>query len=155
MAALAPGADIQAPGVYYLVPLPMSPANATLLDAAVTAAVDGDQVCELIWDGPRSLGAGFEIARRLQAEGDAEGPGWAERVQVVRSRDLAEGHARTLQQNLIKAEAAILGLTPPRGRGRRLFRDEASLHRAIAAVGERCGVGELLEADVRLDPEAA
>ena len=28
-------------------------------------------------------------------------PGWAERVQVVRSRDLAEGHARTLQQNLM------------------------------------------------------
>ena len=54
-------------------------------------------------------------------------PDWAERVQVVRSRDLAEGHARTLEQNLAKAEAAALALTPPRGRGRRRFRDEASL----------------------------
>jgi transposase len=155
MAALETRSDIQDHGDYYLVPLPLSPGNATLLDGAVTAAVDGDQVCELIWDGRRLLGAGFEIARRVQAEGDEEGPGWAERILVVRSRDLAEGHARTLEQNLIKAEAAIHNLTPPQGRGRRLFRDEASLRRAIEAVGERCGVGGLLEADVRLDVEAA
>src|SRR5512135_3556221 len=85
----------------YLVPLPLSPGNAALLDQAVTAAVEGDQVCELIWDGPRLLGAGYELSRRVQADGDAEGPDWAERVQVVRSRDLAEGHARTLEQNLV------------------------------------------------------
>jgi transposase len=155
MAALGTRADIQGHGDYYLVPLPLSPANAALLERAVTAAVDGDQVCELVWDGPRLLGAGYEITRRVQAEGDAEGPEWAERVQVVRSRDLAEGHARTLEQGLTKAEVAILGLTPPRGRGRRLFRDEVSLRRAIALAGERCGVDGLLEADVRQDPEAA
>src|SRR3954469_13746145 len=155
MAALGTRADIQGHGDYYLVPLPLGPANATLLDRAVTAAVDGDQVCELIWDGPRLLGAGYEIAPRVRAEGDAEGPEWAERVQVVRSRDLAEGHARTLEQGLARAEVAILGLTPPRGRGRRLFRDEVSLRRAIAVAGERCGVDGLLEADVRQDPEAA
>jgi transposase len=155
MAALGTRADIQGHGDYYLVPLPLAPANAELLDRAVTAAVDGDQVCELIWDGPKLLGAGYEITRRVQAEGDAEGPEWAERVQVVRSRDLAEGHARTLEQGLTRAEAAILGLTPPRGRGRRLFRDEASLRGAIAQVGERCGVDGLLETDVRQDPEAA
>jgi transposase len=155
MAALGTRADIQGHGDYYLVPLPLGPANATLLDRAVTAAVDGDQVCQLIWDGPRLLGAGYEVTRRVQAEGDAAGPGWAERVQVVRSHDLAEGHARALERGLIKAEAAILGLTPPRGRGRRLFRDEASLRGAIARVEERCGVDGLLEADVRHDPEAA
>jgi hypothetical protein len=116
--------------------------------------VDRDQVCELIWDCPRLLGAGYEITRRVQTAGDAAGPEWAERVLVVRSRDLAEGHARTLELGLTKAEAAILGLTPPRWRGRRRFRDEASLRGAIARVGERCRV-DGLEADVRWDPVAA
>ena len=121
----------------------------------MTAAVEGDQVCELIWDGPRLLGAGYEVSRRVQADGDAAGPDWAERVQVVRSRELAEGHARTLEQSLVKAEAAALGLTPPRGRGRRLFRDEAALRQALAKVWEQLGVTGLLEAEVRQDPEAS
>jgi transposase len=155
MAALQTRADLQHHGDYYLVPLPLSPGNAALLDRAVTAAVDGDQVCELIWDGPRLLGAGYESSRRVQADGDAEGRDWAERVQVVRSRDLAEGHARTLEQNLVKAEAAALGLTPPRGRGRRLFCDEAALQQALAKVWEQFGVPGLLEAEVRQDHEAA
>ena len=155
MAALETRADLQRQGDYYLVPLPLSPGNVALLDRAVTAAVEGDQVCELIWDGPRLLGAGYEVSRRVQADGDAEGPGWAERVQVVRSRELAEGHARTLEQSLVKAEAAALGLTPPRGRGRRLFRDEAALRQALAKVWEQLGVTGLLEAEVRQDPEAS
>jgi transposase len=155
MAALETRADLQRHDDYYLVPLPLSPGNAALLDQAVTAAVEGEQVCELIWDGPRLLGAGYEWSRRVQADGDAEGPDWAERLLVVRSRDLAEGHARTLEQNLVKAEAAALGLTPPRGRGRRLFRDGGALQQALAKVWEHFGVTGLLEAEVRQDPEAA
>ena len=155
MAALETRADLQDHGDYYLVPLPLSPGNAALLDQAVTAAVEGDQVCQLIWDGPRLLGAGYEVSRPVQAEDDAEGSGWTERVQVVRSRDLAEGHARTLEQNLVKAEAAAVGLTPPRGRGRRLFRDEGALQQALAKVWEQFKVTGLLEAEVRQDPEAA
>jgi transposase len=155
MAALETRADLQHHGDYYLVPLPLSPSNAALLDRAVTSAVEGDQVCELLWDGPRLLGAGYEVSRQLRADGDAEGPDWAERLQVVRSRDLAEGHARTLEQNLIKAAAAAFGLTPPRGRGRRLFRDEGALQQALAKVWEQFGVTGLMEAEVRQDPEAA
>lgn len=155
MAALETRADLQRHDDYYLVPLPLSPGNAALLDQAVTAAVEGEQVCELIWDGPRLLGAGYELSRRVQADGDAEGPDWAERLLVVRSQDLAEGHARTLEQNLVKAEAAALGLTPPRGRGRRLFRDGGALQQALAKVWEHFGVTGLLEAEVRQDPEAA
>src|SRR4051794_7395486 len=127
MAVLEARADLQHHGDYYLVPLPLSPSNAARLERAVTSAVEGDQVRELIRDGPRLLGAGYEVSRRVQADGDAAGPDWAERLQVVRSRDLAEGHARALEQDLVKAEAAALRLTPPRGRGRRLFRDAATL----------------------------
>jgi transposase len=58
MAALETRADLQRQGDYYLVPLPLSPGNVALLERAVTAAVEGDRVCELIWDGPRLLGAG-------------------------------------------------------------------------------------------------
>jgi hypothetical protein len=113
MAALETRADLQHHGDYHRVPLPLSPSNAAPLDQAVTAAVEGEPVCELIRDGPRLPGAGHEWSRRVQADGDAEGPGWAERLLVVRSRDLAAGHARTPEQNLVKAEAAALGLTLP------------------------------------------
>jgi transposase len=47
MAALETRADLQRHDDYYLVPLPLSPGNAALLDRAVTAAVEGDQPCEL------------------------------------------------------------------------------------------------------------
>jgi transposase len=155
MAALETRADLQAQGDFYLVPLPLSSGNEILLDQAVTAAVEGQQVCELIWDEERLLGAGYELLRRVQAGDEADSPSWVERVQGVRSRDLAEGHARTLEQNLTKAEAEAIRLTPPRGRGRRLFRDETSLRSAIAKVWEQRGVPGLLEAEVRQDPEAA
>jgi len=155
MAALETRADRQHHGDSYLVPLPLSPGNAALLGRAVTAAVAGDQVCELIRDGPRLLGAGYEVPRRVQADGDAAGPDWAERLLVVRSRDLAEGPARTLEQNRIQAEAAARGLTPPRGRGRRLFRDAVALQQALAKTWERFGATGLLEAEVRQDAEAA
>ena len=56
----------------------------------VAAAVDGDQVCELIWDGPRLLGAGYEIARRVQAEGETEGPEWAERARTAAAEILKQ-----------------------------------------------------------------
>jgi transposase len=155
MAALETRADLQGHGDFYLVPLPLSSGNEALLEQAVTAAIEGDQVCELIWDGRRLLGAGYEFLRRVQAGGDAEDPSWVERIQVVRSRELAEGHARTLELNLTKAEAVAVRLTPPRGRGRRLFRDEASLRQAIARVWEQFGVTGLLEAEVRRDLDAA
>jgi transposase len=156
MAARETRADLQHHGDYYLVALPLSPSNAALLERAVASAVEGDQVCELIWDGPRLLGAGYEVSRRLQAgDGEEAGPDWVERLQVVRSRDLAAGPARTLEQNLVKAEVAALGLTPPRGRGRRLFRDAATLQQALAKVWERFGVTGLMEAEVRQDTDAA
>jgi transposase len=155
MAALETRADLQGQGDFYLVPLPLSSGNEVLLEQAVTAAVEGEQVCALIWDGGRLLGAGYELLRRVQAGDDADSPIWDERVQVVRSRELAEGHARTLEQNLTKAEAEAMRLTPPRGRGRRLFRDATSLRLAIAKVWEQRGVTGLLEAEVRQDPEAA
>jgi transposase len=154
MAALETRADLQGHDDFYLVPLPLSPGNAALLDQAVTAVTEGDQVCELIWDGPRLLGAGYEVSRRVRAD-DAASPDWAERLLVVRSRDLAEGHARTLEQNLVKAEVAARGLTPPRGRGRRLLRTEVALQQALAKVWEHFGVAGLLEVEGRQDPEAA
>ena len=75
MAALETRADLQRHGDYYLVPLPLSPGNAALLDRAVTAAVEGDQVCELIWDGPRLLGAGYEIVAAGPGRRRRGGPG--------------------------------------------------------------------------------
>src|SRR4051795_13403296 len=86
--------------------------------------------------GGARAGGGAGGGRRGRAGGDAAGRDGAERVRVVRSRELAEGHARTPEQNPVKAEAAALRLTPPRGRGRRLFGDEAALRQALAEVWE-------------------
>src|SRR5262249_15995534 len=59
---------------------------------------------------------------------------WIERVQVIRSEAAAESQAAALERRLERAEAAVRGLTPPPGPGRRQFTAGWELERAVAAV---------------------
>lgn len=143
MAALATRADIAAHDDLYLVALPLTGATRTEVDAWIDAVVDGAQAVTLIWDGTRLLGAGYEVARVLEAKVAEQRVRWTE-VQVVRSRELAQAQARHLQQRLDKAEAALRALTPAPGRGQRQYRDEAVLQAAVTQLVERYGVTDLL-----------
>lgn len=144
MAALATRAEIVAHGDYYLVPLPRTGETAAQVENWVTALVDGAQEATLLWDGERLLGAGYECERPLSAMVDGHPVHWTERVQVIRSRALAQRQQVTLAKHLVAAEAEVLALTPAPGRGKRQMRDEAALRAAIARVLERHDVAGLL-----------
>jgi len=112
----------------------------------VTAIVDGPQEATLLWAGEHLLGAGYEFARPLTAVVNGQRGCWTERVQVVRSRALAQRQEATLEKHLVAAEAALSALTPAPGRGKRQIRDEAAMQTAVAAVLERYEVAGLLTA---------
>jgi transposase len=144
MAALATRAEITAHHDWYLVPLPLTGETAGQVEPWVTAVVEGAQEATLVWAGERLLGAGYEFERPLRAIVDGQPVDWTERVQVVRSRDLARRQAATLEKHLAAAGAALWAVTPAPGRGKRQLRDEAALQAAIAGVVARHDVAGLL-----------
>ena len=164
MAALATRAEIVAHGDYYLTVLPLTGQTRAEFDTWVARAVHGGdpslgsgqalESVELLWDGERLLGAGYEFERQLTAEVERQTVEWTERVQVVRSRDLALQQAKQLTERLSKAEAALLALTPEPGRGKRQCHDEAALRTAIAEVEAQYRVKGLLQVTWRREEES-
>jgi transposase len=153
MAALATRADLVAHGDYYLVPLPVSGETKDLRDRGITAVTEGDQVAQLLWDGERLLGGGYEWERSLSAVVGDRTVTWTERVQLIRSRSLAQAQDTALEQRLQQAEVALGLLTPPPGRGKRSFDEAATLEATIAAILERHEVTGLLQVRWRRDEE--
>jgi len=141
MAALATRADIVRHEDYYLTVLPRTGENKQVIDAGIAAVVEGDQPATLLFEPPdrpgerpRLLGYGYERERTLVAAVDGERVEWQERLQVIRSVALARSQQAALETRLGKAEAALWALTPPRGRGKRQFQEEAALVRAVEEV---------------------
>jgi transposase len=156
MAALATRAELVAHGDYYLMPLPLTGQTRVEFGAWVGRAVEsgGLESVELLWDGERLLGAGYEFERQLEADVVGQRVEWAERVQVLRSRDLAMQQAEQLSERLSKAEAALLALTPAPGRGKRQYREEAALRAAMAEVEARYRVIGLLRVTWQREEES-
>src|SRR5437868_4011225 len=69
---------------------------------------------------------------------------WQERVLVVRSHAYAQTQRPHLEERLDKAQAALLALTPPVGRGKRQITEEAALQSAASSVLVKHGVAGLL-----------
>lgn len=82
--------------------------------------------------------------RRQQAEQGPERLRWHERLLVVRSEAFAAAARRGFQHRLHKAQAALTGLTPAPGRGRRQFTDEALLREAVQDILRRYEVEGML-----------
>lgn len=144
MAALRTRAEIAAHQDYYVVPLPLTGETAAQLETWVGAVVDGGQEVELLWDGERLVGAGYEFERPLSATVDGQEVQWTERVQVVRSGALAKRQQATLDKHLAAAEKELWALTPSPARGKRQIRQEAALKAAIASVMAHHEVAGLL-----------
>ena len=81
-------------------------------------------------DGEQVVAQGYEV-RRTCVSGEHS---WQERVLVVRSLAYADTQRRHLEERLAKAQAALLALTPPVGRGKRQITEEAALQSAVEAV---------------------
>lgn len=144
MAALATRADMVVHGDYYLASLPLSGEVAEAVKDWIGAVVEGEQAATLIWAGDRLLGGGYEFERRVKSQVNGREVEWTERVQVVRSLSLAEQESEQLEQRLARAEAALVALTPPPGRGKRQYRAEEALQTAVTGILERYGVTGLL-----------
>jgi transposase len=144
MAALSTRAELAAQGDDSGLPLPLTGETAAPFERWVDAIVDGPQAATLLWDEGRLLGAGYEFARPLSATVAGQPVPWTERVQVVRSLELARQQQATLEKHLVAAEVELRALTPAPGRGTRQIREEAALQVAIASVLAQHHVAGLL-----------
>jgi transposase len=159
MGAIETRAVIAHGGDLYLVPLPRTGGIPDLLAEQIDKVVAGKVKTHSIYlpkdlptdpdkdpDPELAIAKGFEIIRQQKATvGDGTVVTWQERLLIIRSTALAQAQARNLDKRLSKAEAGILALTPPPGRGKRRFDDPVTLQQAVDAILTRYKVTGLLE----------
>jgi transposase len=147
LAAIETRAEIAADGDFYLTRLPSTGEVAAQFPAWVEAALTGDAVAKMVEiPGEEGLIArGYELQREQTASVGETAHTWIERVQIIRSETAAESQAAALERRLEKAEAAVRGLTPPPGPGRRQFTTGWELERAVADVLVEHDIEGLLE----------
>jgi transposase len=147
MAALETRAEIAAREDFYLTRLPLTGEVAAQFAAWVEAALTGEaatRVVEIRREEGR-IAKGYEFERTQSAVVEGTEHTWRERVQILRSEAAAASQAAALERRLEAAEAAVRGLTPPPGPGRRQFTVGWELERAVAAVLAEHDVAGLLE----------
>jgi transposase len=144
MAALATRAELCAEGDYYLMPLPMTGHTQKQFDHWLDQLLSGKAKTQELWHDKEFLGNGWEFTRLLKARVNGKPISWQERVQLIHSPALAKRKQANLQERLLRAEQSVRALTPPVGRGKKQFRDEASLLASVRAILERCAVTGLL-----------
>ncbi len=149
MSALATRAELVAEKDYYLMPLPRTGDNAREIEGWVAEAALGKQplqkLTRLDEKGKKVVFAhAYERQRPQRSPVGGKTVAWTERVQVIRSLELAQRQARQLEERLGEAAAALRKLTPPVGRGHKQYREEEALRAAVAAVQEAHGVAGLL-----------
>jgi transposase len=171
MGAIETRATIAAGGDWYLVSLAMVGETPTLLDslldhldASLPAPLD-DSLRQAGWgettkvyrpeDQPSDLeqdpdpecaiAEGFETSIQRSAVLSGQPIIWTERVFCVKSFTYALAQRTGLNNRLEQAEAALRALTPPPGRGRKQYTDEATLMAAIDQILKRLRVEELLD----------
>ena len=142
MSALATRAHLVAHEQYYLTPLALVGETAQQMPHWIeTGVAQGHALTEVPSDDEQQvLAQGYEVSRACVCEGLT----WQERVLVVRSHAYAETQRRHLEERLDNAQAALLALTPPVGRGKRQITEEAELQRAAEAVLVKHRVVDLL-----------
>jgi transposase len=147
MAALETRAEIAAAGDFYLTRLPLTGEVTAQFTAWVEAALTGAAAAQLveIRREDELIAVGYEFERSRSAVVNQAIHTWTERVQILRSESLAQSQAAALERRLEKAEAALLGLTPPPGPGRTQFTTGWELERAVTAALAEHQVEGLLE----------
>lgn len=159
MAARQTRAEIAAGQDYYLMPLPQTGTNPAWLRELIAAVVERRQAVETSAPPAEAaerkgevLALGYEVERREQATVNGQLFEWPERVLVVYSPQLAAQGRRGLAERLERAQQELRALTPPPGRGKRRWTDQAALEAAVHAVLKRHRGEELLT--VRGEPES-
>jgi transposase len=127
---------------YYLMPLPRTGDNAAEIETWIEEAVLGKHKLQKLTrandQGKKVVFASAYERERAQSSTVAEKTvAWTERVQVIRSLDLAKRQAKQLDERLREASAEVATLTPAVGRGHKQYREEEALRTAVAEVLER------------------
>jgi transposase len=151
MAALDTRARVTQSGDFYLMPLPNTGTTAKQISSWIdTALAQPDRVQAIHRpakddsdEPPTVLARGYEFTRALQTAVGEQEVTWTERVQVLQSVSLLDSQKNRLEKKLRQAEGELWGLTIA-GKGRRVWRDEPELKRAIEAIVQKQGVTELL-----------
>lgn len=139
MAALATRAEIVAEQDHYLMPLPKTTETASQLKDWVDEAWQGKQELQKMTRRNatgrlETFAWAYERARNQESNVAGKLVSWPERVQVVRSLELAERQSRHLEERLQEAEASLRTLTPEVGRGHKQYRAEEPLREAVKAI---------------------
>ena len=162
MGALGMRAIIVDGGDLYLMPLAMVGDIPALLDEQLDKVLAGEIELTPIYlpedlptdpdqepDPELAIAEGFEILRPQEATlENGTVVTWQERLLIVRSHALAEAKKKALEKRLDQAQAEILALTPPPGRGRRQFDDPEALRQAIDAILTHHDVAEFLSVEL-------
>lgn len=162
MAAVQTRAEIARAGDYYLTVAPMIGETARDFPTWVEAALCGKQpTITLSNEEGKVIGRGYEFVRECTVElpigqdGASEPFTFSERAQIVRSDALAAQQTATLDKRLENAAADLHKLTPEPGRGRRQYRDEASLRAAINETMEKHRVAGLLRVKWKVEEHSS
>jgi transposase len=151
MAALQTRAFLQAGGDYYLTPLPQTGKVPQFLTDLLEPVWEKQQALEGVYTAPQGeagrklLCLGYETTRSQEAEWEGQLLSWQERVLVVFSPSLAKRQRRGLAHRLKRAEKEVQALTPPRGKGRRQWKELAPLQQAVQVILKKRRVEGLLE----------
>lgn len=149
MGALSTRAYAQATGNTYLMPLAQVGRVPAELAGWVERALSKQVKLKRWRDGENHVAAeGYEVARSVTGQPpeltDLPEVTWTERVLIVRSLSFAKAARRGLRERLDHARAELLALTPPPGRGRRSFTEQAPLQEAAQAILDRHNMVGLL-----------
>jgi len=151
MAALATRAELVTHDDYYLVSLPRTGETQHEFAAWVEVACSGRQPLHSFTEKDEQtgevahVGVGYEFSRTLIHGEGVDQVSWQERVQVIRSLALAQRQEKQLEERLQRARQEVCALTPPIGRGRRQYEDEATLQAAVQRILEEQNVLGLLQ----------
>jgi transposase len=159
MSALKTRATIVAGDDFYLSPLAHLKDEPGLLEGLLAPWAGREDEMERIFlpedlpepgqtpDPELAVARGFEVSRTQQGKVAGRTVEWQERLVVVRSFQYAQSTHKLLQRRLDRAEEALKALTPPRQRGKRQIKDEASLLAAIQRIEDKYRVQGLFDYD--------
>lgn len=141
---------------FYLTPLAHAKDEPDLLEQLLAPWYGCEGKCQQIFlpeDLPRdgsapldedAIAYGFEVERTHHYVIDGQEISWTERLLVIRSKAYVKTMQEGIKNRLAKAEEALRNLTPSSGRGKKQFRDEASLQLAIEQILKKYRVQGLL-----------
>ena len=160
MGAIETRGIIYKDGNFYLVPLPMTGETPALLDTVLSELDAGEHELTHIFlpedeenfkklnkdpDPEVALAKGFEIIIQRKTTLDGEEVTWNERICCVQSFRYAASQSKALDNRIANAVKDLQNLTPPSGRGIKVYHDEAELKSAADKVIKQHKVEGLIE----------